>query len=219
MSPSPDSMRVQRVALPMGPAGTDATIQAMAKAAMGEYGAGSIKIISLAHEIIKRAGVAERDKYGEMVAIHNFVMQHLRYVSDPLWYEMITYPETLAFESQTGDCDDHVVLEAALLAALGIQSRYVTFAQKNAAIMDHVALEARIKNDWVSLDPIIKNKPAGWRIPTFKNMVQYGVNTPNGAATKVFSLANASATVLTIVSIGLFWWWSHRSSRSSRKNK
>lgn len=196
---------VERIALPSGPSGTDATIQAMAKAAMGDFGASSPKIIALARKIIREARVPERDQQGEVVAIHNWVMAHLRYVRDPLWSEMITYPETLAFETSTGDCDDHVVLEAALLGAVGIPSRFVTFAFKNQTGMSHVAMQANVKGEWISLDPIVKTKPAGWEAPDATSVVRYGINTPTGTASKVFSLGNAAAGALVLFAVLLFF--------------
>lgn len=175
--------RVERVPLKSGQDGTDQTIDVMAKAAMGKWGAGSPRIRNLAVQIIRDANVDERDKTGEAVAIHNYVMGHLRYVKDPLWYEFVTHPETLAFERADGDCDDHVVLEAALLAAVGIPSRFVVYAFKGAPSWQHVALHAQIApRVWMPLDPIVKDKPAGWEAPDATNRKVYGVNTPDGHA-------------------------------------
>lgn len=174
--------RVQRVPLKPGNEGTHQTVEEMAKAAMGQYGAGSGRIRNLAVQIVRDAGVAERDKRGEIIAIHEWVKNHLRYVNDPLWYEFITFPETLAFERNDGDCDDHVVLEAALLGALGIPSRFVVYAVKNPMNFDHVAMHALVKqpNEWMALDPIVKKQPAGWEVPDAKAKHVYGINTPNG---------------------------------------
>lgn len=173
--------KVERVPLSAGTDGTDQTIVVMSKASMSQYGAGSALIRNLAIQIVRDAGVPERDKAGEIVAIHAWVKQHLRYVKDPLWYEFVTYPETLAFERADGDCDDHVVLEAALLGALGIPSRFVVYAFKNSTQFAHVAMQAMIgDNQWMSLDPIVKNQPAGWEVPDATKRKVYGINTPDG---------------------------------------
>ncbi len=209
--------KVIRTDLPAGSDGTDATIQAMARAAMGEYGAGSGKIIALAHDIIARAGVPERDVRGEVDAIHRYVQQSLRYVHDPLWYEMITYPETLAFETMTGDCDDHVVLEAALLGAVGIPSRFVTYGFKGKIAQSHVAMEAKVGNGWVPLDPIVKDKPAGWSVPDASNTVRYGVNTPTGTVGTTFSVVNASKLFGIVALVVGLWWISKRKPSRNKK--
>lgn len=173
--------RVERVPLAAGTDGTHQTIEVMSKAAMGPYGAGSGRIRNLAIQIVRDAGVPERDKRGEIVAIHEWVKKHLRYVKDPLWYEFVTFPETLAFERSDGDCDDHVTLEAALLGALGIPTRFVVYAFKGASQFAHVAMHAMFApNNWMPLDPIVKDKPAGWEVPDATTRHVYGINTPDG---------------------------------------
>ena len=173
--------RVQRVPLAAGVDGTHQTIDVMARAAMGRYGAGSGRIRNLAVQIVRDAGVPERDKRGETVAVHEWVKKHLRYVKDPLWYEFVTYPETLAFERADGDCDDHAVLESALLGALGIPTRFVVYAFKGSSQFAHVALHAMVgPNEWLPLDPIVKDKPAGWEVPDATTRHVYGISTPDG---------------------------------------
>ncbi len=206
--------QAERIMLADGPDGTDQTIQAMSKAAMGEFGAGSPRIIDLARDII--ATVPERDQLGEVEAIHRFVMLHLRYVRDPLWYEAVTMPETLAFERQQGDCDDHAVLEAALLGSIGIQTRFVTYAFKGSPIMSHVALQARVGNKWIPLDPIVKNKPVGWEVPDATTRVVYGVNTPTGTAIKVFSITNALSSGIVLIVVGMLAWFTFRKKKGKQ---
>jgi len=173
--------RVPRVPLAAGVDGTHQTIDVMARAAMGRYGAGSGRIRNLAVQIVRDAGVPERDKRGETVAVHEWVKKHLRYVKDPLWYEFVTYPETLAFERADGDCDDHAVLESALLGALGIPTRFVVYAFKGSSQFAHVALHAMVgPNEWLPLDPIVKDKPAGWEVPDATTRHVYGISTPDG---------------------------------------
>ncbi len=173
------------------PAGTLAiakTIDLMSRAAMGDFGAHSPRIRSLALSIVRKAGVPEKNKYGEVVAIHKWVMSRLRYVNDPLWQEFITYPETLAFDQMDGDCDDHAVLEAALLGAIGIKTRFVTVAPKPGP-MSHVYLQANVtsndgtgvmREEWIDLDPIVKNQPAGWSVPNPFARTIFPMNTPTG---------------------------------------
>ncbi len=162
----------------------------MSRVALGRFGAHSAKIRNLALDIVNDAHVPEKDKRGELDAIHAWVQNHLRYVNDPVWMEFITQPETLAFDRTDGDCDDHAVLEAALLGAIGFQTRFVTVAPKPGPF-SHVYLQALvmssdgtgqglIRREWVNLDPIVKQEPAGWAVPNPYRIKIYPVNTPQG---------------------------------------
>ncbi len=205
--------RVERVGLKPGQAGTDATIDAMARAALGVYGAGSGRIRELAVTIVRDADVPERDKRGEVVAIHEWVKGHLRYISDPTWYEFVTYPETLAFARPDGDCDDHAVLEAALLGAIGLPTRFLTFSFRNNPAPSHVALQVLVPPPvgasasktpaaWMTLDPIVKDQPAGWEAPDATGRTVYGVNTPTGYSRSPGSkLVKVLGTVIVLVFI------------------
>ncbi len=199
--------RIERVTISGGEAGIDQTVDHMARLAMGEYGAGSGRIINLARQIVADAQVPERDVRGEVEAVHAWVMAHLRYQRDPLWYEFVTYPETLAFSTPTGDCDDHVVLESALLGALGIPTRSVVWAVRNSPNFSHVSMQAQVpataddgvnvpgKSQWLPLDPIMKDKPTGWEVPDATNKKVYAINTPRGVGIAGMSLSTALALV------------------------
>jgi predicted transglutaminase-like cysteine proteinase len=175
-----DPTAVSRSRLADGDAGTDQTIYKMAQVAMGPMGAGSTEIRALALKIVNDAGIQQRDQEGEVVAIHNWVMRHLRYVRDPLGYELITYPETLAFQSNNGDCDDHVILETALLGSLGIPSHFIVIALNNAPVYSHVYMAAEVKGYLIPLDPIKKDEPAGWEAPDPTAKKIYPISTPSG---------------------------------------
>lgn len=206
-----DPEQVQRVDIPTGNAGTDATVEVMAQAAMGQYGAGSARIRNLAVQIVRGemggAPVPERDQPGEVGAIHEWMQEHLRYVRDPLWYEFVTYPETLAFTRADGDCDDHCVLEAALLGSIGIPTRFVVYAFNKQSNFSHVALQAYIRfpdgtSSWETLDPIVKDQPAGWSVPDATTTKVYGVNGPNGTLSKapnVTGMLGALASVAGVI--------------------
>jgi predicted transglutaminase-like cysteine proteinase len=173
--------RLESLPLLGGQAGTDQTVEHMAKIAMGEFGAGSPRIRALALKIVREAGVPEKDTDGEIVAVHRWVKRTLRYVRDPVGYELLTYPETLAFDVHDGDCDDHAVLEAALLGALGIASRFVTVGMSRQG-MSHVYLEAyrhRV-GKWLPLDPIMKDQPAGWAVPRPVIIKRYPLSSADG---------------------------------------
>jgi transglutaminase-like putative cysteine protease len=168
--------------LPSGEAGTDITIEMMARMAMGKYGAGSLRMRELAASIVR--DVPEKDVRGEIDAIHRWVQNRLRYVNDPATAEMLVHPESLAFDPdvRTGDCDDHAMLEAALLAAIGRPTRFVVIARNPRDAFQHVYLEAHDGREWVPLDPIMKKpqQPSGWAVPNPGRIKRYPSNRPDG---------------------------------------
>jgi hypothetical protein len=163
--------------LPDGIRGTDATVAMMAKMSMGIYGARSTKIRALAINICNAAGVPEKDYVREMVAIHNWVRDNIRYTRDVAGQETLLQPEELAFNSKAGDCDDKSMLDAALLGSIGIPTRFITIGVDQYQF-SHVFLQAKPKNQWISLDPIMKDKAAGWEAPAARVKVrkEYPIN-------------------------------------------
>lgn len=191
MSDTSKPDRVQSVPMESGLGGIHQTINAMSKMALGEYGAASPIIRAKAISIVRAAKVPENDKLGEIIAIHEWVKKHLRYVHDPNFYELLTYPETL-LERADGDCDDHVILEAALLASIGFSTRFITLRRNpsKTTIPEHVFMAVYIDQEWMYLDPIVKDKPAGWapidEAPFNGSedfLTVYPPNTPNGVTT------------------------------------
>ncbi len=150
--------------LPGGWAGTDATVAKMSEMATGKWGSRSPKIRALAINVVRAAGAPEKNYTAEMVAIHNYVRDNIRYTKDVNGQETLCYPEDTAFNTRAGDCDDKSLLEAALLGSIGIASRFVTIGLTPFKY-DHVYLHARPKDKWIALDPIMRDKPAGWEVP------------------------------------------------------
>ena len=149
----------------------DQTVKRMAEIAYGEFGSRSPKIRALAINIVRTAGVPEKDYYGELLAIHSWIKKNIRYVRDPVNQETLSHPEETAFNSMAGDCDDMVVLEMALLGAIGIKSHPVVVGMQ-PGMYSHVYLRAtvppgrhRMAGKTISLDPIMKNWPAGREAP------------------------------------------------------
>jgi hypothetical protein len=174
---------VQFQTLSGGFQGTDQTVALMQQYAMGQWGSRSPRIRALALNIVTNAGVPEKDYVGEMVAIHNYVRDNIRYTRDVNGQETLLPPEELAFNSKAGDCDDKSMLEAALLGSIGIGSRFVTIGVTPDR-MSHVYLQGKPQDVWISLDPIMKNKPAGWEVPASAVKVRkiYDENVPQEMA-------------------------------------
>lgn len=176
---------VQYMTLSGGFAGTDQTVALMSQIAMGPYGSRSPKINQLAVQILKSARVRGKDYIGEMVAIHNWVRDNIRYTRDVVGQETLYPPEYVAFTTQAGDCDDMSMLEAALLGSVGIPTRFKVLGQSPGSY-SHVYLQARPgATQWISLDPIMSDKPAGWEAPPETRVISktFPENTPDGLDT------------------------------------
>jgi hypothetical protein len=165
--------------LPGGCQGTDDTVALMQQLCTGQWGSRSPKIHALALNIVRAAGVDEKDYTGEVVAIHNYVRDNIRYTKDVVGQETLYPPEEVAFNSKAGDCDDKSMLVAALLGSIGTPTRFVTIGVTPDRY-SHVYLQAKPKDQWISLDPIMRDKPAGWEVPPYVVKVRkvYTENAP-----------------------------------------
>lgn len=79
-------------------------------------------IRDLAMKIIRDAGVPERDKKEQALAIASWVQANVYYVHE-LPERFATPDETL--RTKAGDCDDQTVLTASMLEAVGIPTKLV----------------------------------------------------------------------------------------------
>lgn len=169
--------------LPGGFRGTDATVKEMSRVAMSKYGSRSPKIRALACNIIRQAGIREKDYVAEALAIGNWVKNNIRYVKDVYGQETLSYPEEVAFNMQAGDCDDQSILLAALLGSVGIPSRFKTMGLTPVQY-SHVYLQAKPGKQWITMDPIMSEKPIGWEVPKSRRAIEkvYPVMGPGGYA-------------------------------------
>lgn len=171
--------------LPDGFAGTYATVARMRQAAMGRYGARSPKIRALAINILRAKQAPEKNYTAEAVALGEWVRDNIRYVKDVYGQETLSYPEELAFNSRGGDCDDMSTLLSALLGSIGIPSRFVTIGVTPVQF-SHVYLQAKPKDRWITMDPIMKDKQMGWEVPQARQAIRkvYPVNAPADVGTR-----------------------------------
>ncbi len=170
------NIQVSRSRLPDDPAGAvDTTVGKMVEMAKGPYGARSAKIRALAINIIDQAHVANKDYFGMIQAIHNWVRDTIRYVKDPVGQETLSYPEETAFNSRAGDCDDLTILEMALLGSVGLRSYPVVIGLQAPGHYSHVYLHAIVPNGkgrhagkTFAADPIMREWPLGKEAPASK---------------------------------------------------
>ena len=174
MSFADGDIPVSRSVLPEGEAGVDATVEKMSQMAKGIYGARSAKIRALSINVINRAKVADKDYFGMVKAIHNWVRDEIRYVRDPIGQETLSFPEEMAFNTKAGDCDDKTILEMAMLGSLGIPS-YPVVVGMQPGRYSHVYLHAiippgrhRYAGATIAADPIMREWPLGKEAPASK---------------------------------------------------
>lgn len=132
---------------------------------MREYVRESIRspeqtIRNVATGIYKANNIPPRKYMRELVALHAFVRDKIRYVRDPVGVEMVQTPER-TLEVGTGDCDDKSTLLAALLESTGHPARFTVVAF-NGNPFSHVLVESKVgSNRWIPAETIIP-KPLGW---------------------------------------------------------
>jgi hypothetical protein len=169
-------------ALPEGQdASVDATVKLMSEMAKGKWGARSPKIRAAAINIIngvdpisgERIGrsVDNKDYFGMLEAIHNYVRDNIRYVKDVIGQETLSYPEEILFNSRAEDCDGMTTLEMALLGSIGLRS-YPVVIGLVPNHFSHVYLHAEIPSgkhryadSTIAADPIMREWPLGMAAP------------------------------------------------------
>lgn len=109
-----------------------------------------------------------RDWFAEIRALQEFVRDQIRYVRDPVSVERIQTPEQ-SLQSRQGDCDDKATLLAALLDSIGHPARFAALGFEGRGNgFSHVLVETKVKKtgidmrDWMPLETILPDKPAGW---------------------------------------------------------
>lgn len=115
--------------------------------------------------------VPERDKWGEVKALYNFVKEHIRYTRDMIEMEYIQGPTYLlskigSGETALGDCDDSTVLLLSLLRTIGFMVRVKLTGYAPSEEFTHVYGEVLIdEHGWVPVDTIVERFTVGDEAP------------------------------------------------------
>lgn len=113
-------------------------------------------------DIIRGAGVAPYDLWGQVRAIYGFAKQFY-FVNDPVTKEALR-PTRELLKLMAGDCDDiNGNLLPALLGTIGFETRLVTVASdpQNPDLFSHVYAEVFIDGQWYPLDAARPNAMIG----------------------------------------------------------
>lgn len=201
--------------IPSGLSGTKLTLDAME--GLVASARQDPNVVQTAQAIVRK--VPEKNAVLEAEALLTWVRNHVRYTRDPIDVETVKSPTALLqeiVESSThraaADCDDQVVLLAALLSSIGYGTRFVAYRADadRPADYSHVALEAQLPGAGiVTLDPIMRE----WRIgehvpdaaqfgPPLRSKLMSGLGAEPEAAP-----SGAGAGRAVLVAVGLFVAW------------
>jgi len=104
-------------------------------------------------EIIRNAGVAPFDAWGQVRAIYNYA-HSFYFVNDPIMKEALR-PTRELLQLKAGDCDDiNANVLPALLGTIGYETRLVTVAadRDHPDSFSHVYAEVFLDGEWIPLD-------------------------------------------------------------------
>jgi hypothetical protein len=155
--PNPRPMAVQGV--PSGHAGTALTLRAMKR--LAREGAKDAGVIQVASRLVRH--LMQYDRIAEIVALHAFVRDSIRYTNDPTDLELLRTPRAI-LEMGVGDCDDKSTLLSALLRCINHPSRFVAVELQRDAGFSHVYVETPVGRRWVTLETI-RPVAVGWTPP------------------------------------------------------
>lgn len=113
--------------------------------------------------LLRRARVAPYDDAGEIRAIFEGVLRHVRFTKDPEGKECLR-PARTTLEWGFGDCDDiNAILLPSMLGTVGYRTRIVTIASHPAAPKQftHVYCEVLFRGRWIALDAARKGTKIG----------------------------------------------------------
>jgi len=106
--------------------------------------------------------VEQKNFWKEAEACHTFVRDEIRYMQDPLDFELVQVPR-VTLQLSTGDCDDKATLICAMLECMGHPTRFVAVGFK-PGIFEHVYAETMIGRKWIALETT-EPVPIGWQPP------------------------------------------------------
>lgn len=140
-------------------AGPADTVREMIRQIRGPRGVQSPLVRSLKDHIVR--GIQPKDYLSEILAIRNFVAEHVHYSNDALIVEEVQDPQRLAEQIRdhgvaVGDCDDIANLLATLSLSLGREADLVIVGFGPPGAYTHIFARAKEprSGQWILLDPV-----------------------------------------------------------------
>lgn len=155
--------RIFLVRVPRGKLGTLESARLIAQ--LIAEGAKDFCVRQKAIEIFRCRGVRPKDRWGEILALFEWVRDNIRYTRDIFQVETLHTARRL-LELRAGDCDDMTILLGAMLKSTGHPVRLCLagFQRRFPHLYSHIYPEVRIGRRWVAIDATMHH-PIGWAPP------------------------------------------------------
>jgi Transglutaminase-like superfamily len=159
--------RIRVLRVPSGRRGTLATARIIAQ--MIRDGAKDFYVRQQAIQVFRLYGVPPRDRFGEVLALFDWVQRHVRYTRDIYRVELLHSARRM-LELRAGDCDDMTILLGAMLMSTGHPVRLILagFRRNRPHVYSHIYPEVNVRGRWIAIDasmprPIGSAPPARWK--------------------------------------------------------
>ena len=154
-------IRVYRV--PHGSVGTLVTARMIAR--LIREGAKDFYVRQKAIQIFRGYGVLPKNRFGEVVALFDWVKKNIRYTRDIFRTELLHSARRM-LELRAGDCDDMTILLGAMLMSTGhpVRLALAGFRPHKPHAYSHIYLEVNVRGGWLALDPTMPFS-LGWAPP------------------------------------------------------
>lgn len=146
------------LSIPEGEAGIRETLKQMVK--ITKQFRSDVALRQLASTLFREAQLAQGDFWGEVVTLHAFVRDSIRYMGDVHDIETLQTPQ-VTLQIEAGDCDDKCMLLGSLLECCNHQARFLAVGLRGQGF-SHVLTETKFKNRWITLETC-RNVKAGWQ--------------------------------------------------------
>jgi hypothetical protein len=159
----PQRPRIFVVRVPRGREGTLETARLIGE--LIAEGAKDFRVRQKAIQIFRQCGVEQKDKWGEIQALFEWVRNNIRYTRDIFQVETLHTARRL-LELRAGDCDDMTILLGSLLKSTGHPVRLCLagFRRRFPHLYSHIYPEVLIGKKWVAIDATMHH-PIGWAPP------------------------------------------------------
>lgn len=164
--------RVVKVRLRPGIGGVHDTLNAMADKAQEESIANNVRQVATG---LARGAPTAKDA-PIAVRVRDGIRARFDYYKDPSPFEYVIAPNVSCHRlihsgKAVGDCDDLSILQAGILAALGIPARLVAIGtRRGAGRYSHVFCEVKLNGVWYSMDHLVP-PDAEWLLPAITREV------------------------------------------------
>ncbi len=151
--------------IPGGFRGTQATVRKMHS--LANRGKVDLTVQKVADAVIRKSGCRNRDYRCKAEAIYDFVKSYIRFERDPFGVEMVQEP-IVTLKRRAGDCDDHSILNASLLAAVGFPYAFKTIKADKSRPEEFSHIYAVVHlpgKGWTGFDTSVDPAYFGWEPP------------------------------------------------------